>query len=443
MAESGNPVHNEIAPGAVISGDVVLTGSVVGGIHNYHFTSGRSAPFEVPNISMAQAEEFYETARRLEFEWEVEVPFAEIRELLHAAARAGHVDAMAKYGLIVEGRLQAMLSGREADPATLDVDGALRWYTRSAHLGSPAGALYLGRIYEEHFGNPADALKWYAKAADAGVAAARSRHDGLRRRLELGLGHLAGKKAFSTASTPRTGRTPMPPRTDFDRWIATEWDNSEPKAIAFCLGQLAETCGGPHGEWGVLAEPEQVALVKHFSALHPTLITLPGVAFEYHQGIGEGNLRDFAARLLSGQVPDPHDLAPVWARQKREGRVSTTQFFYTVELTVDDFDHFTSVLDNIVDLLRAEASADPVRREYQLKIALIHQELRHRRESAVPAATGRGTWEFFPLFTPEQLQDVLALADRCATDAAAPADSQAFWARFAAALRAAPAQPFS
>ncbi|WP_328649093.1 hypothetical protein OHS58_17970 [Amycolatopsis sp. NBC_00348] len=85
----------------------------------------------------------------------------------------------------------------------------------------------------------------------------------------------------------------------------------EQRAIAACLDELADACGGPYGEWGTLEQDEQVAVIGHFSTLQPSRIHLPAVAFEYYDGIGEGNLRPFTADLRKGRAPDAWKLAPV------------------------------------------------------------------------------------------------------------------------------------
>ncbi|MFE6610556.1 hypothetical protein [Amycolatopsis sp. NPDC057786] len=399
-----------------------------------------------PGSDPGQAKEAYEAARKLEMSLDSTVEdLVEIEQLYRKAAVAGHAGAMARVGLIVEGRLRARLRGKvPGEPSAADVETAMHWYAKSAERGSAFGALYLGRLYEERLAKPAEALKWYEKAAADGNEIARSRLDGLQRRLALGLGALAGRAPFDPDLSERK---PMPTNTDHERWINQEWGGSEHRAIAFCLGDLAEACGGTHGEWGTLPENEGVAVLGHFSILMPTRIHLPAVACEYYDHIGEGNLRTFAAELLANRhsADRAKEFAPVWWRQRTENRVSTEEFVYTVELALQDYDSLAALLDSLIENTRAEPAPDAEHREILLGLRMISRRLAGPRERAVPAASGDGKWDFTLVLTPEYMRILVGHAAAYSLGQAeqeAPAGFREFWQRVHDALEAANVTPF-
>ncbi|GAB2837191.1 tetratricopeptide repeat protein [Lentzea nigeriaca] len=411
-----------------ISGIVIQTGEI-----RFELPSPGAPPppepHDLPDVRLDPdaAEEAYEKARRLEWDAVGPADLPEIEHLLKLAAASGHADAMAKLGLIAEGRTRAQLAGELADrPTPAQVEAAERWYRRSAQHGSGFGALHLGRIEEEEHGNATQALSWYEKAANRGFGVARERYDGLRKRLSLGLGALAGRKPMSIAHPA------------FVQWIQDEWEGNEALATAFCLGALAEACGGPYGEWGTLSQDEQILLLQHFSALHPTKITLPAVAFEYQEGIGDGNLRRVAARIAADPLLPANEFAPVWWQRKLEGKISRQEFVYHVELTIEDYDQWHALLVQLIeDLGRNERHRANV-----LDLKLICNELAARRSTSLPALGGHDLREFFLVLTPEQWDLLLRIGDICMNDQGAPEDFREFWRGIDATLRAAPTEPF-
>ncbi|MFF1902668.1 hypothetical protein [Kitasatospora sp. NPDC058218] len=459
-------VRNELSVGTAVSMSVVQAGVVMGGIH-YHFASPgdfATAPqlppprdaFALPDglLTEEQARETYEAARRLELEWsggDGAQNLPRIEQLHRLAAAAGNADAMAHLGQIAEGRMRARLRGeRPEEPSPEAVETAMHWYGRSAQLGSVIGALFLGTLYEERLGNPAEALTWYEKAADAGNRGARSRLDGLQKRLSLGLGALAGRKRFddgtarNTSRSERGGEQPVNARSPFEQWLEREWKGNEGSAIAACLFALADACGGAHGEWGTLTEDEHGVVLRHFSTLQPTRVTLPAVACEYQESIGDGNLRAFAARVGADPrtAPSARQLAPVWCRKVRENRVETREFSYTVELDYRDYDRMKALLDRLAEQLRADRPEGDRLAEYLLDLRMISRELAAGRDRAVPADGGRDRWEFTVLLTPEYMEVLKAHSAQYSADGEASPDFQAFWQRVDDALHAAPATPF-
>ncbi|WP_439384544.1 phosphorylase family protein [Amycolatopsis lexingtonensis] len=392
-----------------------------------------------------QADQAYAAARELHMSWDKKgEDLVEIERLYRLAADGGHADAMAMVGLIAEGRLRAAFLGQPSgDPSAADVQAALHWYAKSATHGSPFGAFHLGRVHEEYYGDPDEALKWYEKAAAGGHGAARASLEGLRRRLELGLGALAGHAPFERPplkQEPSEG-DPMTVDTDYERWVKAEF-RSEPQAFAFCLGDLQEACGGQYGEWGTLTEEEVVAILGHFCRLMPARAHLPAVAFEYYDRIGEGNLRAFAARLRSPGAPAPEEFAPVWWWQRAENRVSTGENFYGFDLAVQDYDWATSLVGDLIEDLRADEAPDAGLRETILHLRLVARALAKRRELAIPAASGDGKMEFSLLLTPEQFAVLVRVAATASQAKDAEADFREFWQRVHQALEAAHVTPF-
>ncbi|MEU1423693.1 hypothetical protein [Kitasatospora sp. NPDC005751] len=459
-------VRNELSVGTAVSMSVVQAGLVMGGVH-YHVTFPGDPsiaprlppppdPFALPEglLTEEQAREAYEAACLLELEWsggDGTQNLPRIEQLHRLAAGAGNADAMARLGLIVEGRMRARLRGElPEEPSAADAELAMHWYRRSAQLGSAFGALFLGTLYEEWLGNPSEALRWYEKAADAGHQIARSRYDGLQKRLTLGLGALAGRRRFddgeprSTDRQDREGGQPVNNGSAFEHWLEREWRGSEAMAVAACLSALADACGGPHGEWGTLDEQEHGVVLAHFSTLQPTRVTLPAVAREYQGNIGDGNLRALATLLRRNprSAPSARELAPVWCQKVRENRVETSEFTYLVELDYHDYDRMKALLDLLAERLRAAPPEGDRLAEYLLDLRMISDELAQARNRAVPAYSGPDRWEFSVILTPEYLEVLKAHSAQYAADRAAPADFRAFWKRVDDALNAAPATPF-
>ncbi|GAA0683349.1 hypothetical protein GCM10010193_41550 [Kitasatospora atroaurantiaca] len=459
-------VRNEISVGTAVSMSVVQAGLVMGGIHyHFEFPSNLSTPPQLPPppesfalpdglLTEAQAEEAYEAACRLEMEWsdgDGTENLPRIEQLHRLAAGAGNADAMARLGLIAEGRMRARLRGEmPEEPSAAELETAMHWYMRSAQLGSTFGALFLGTLFEERLGNPTEALKWYKKAADAGHQTARSRYDGLQKRLSLGLGALAGRKQFddgkhrATARREPMGEKPVNAQSAFEHWIEQEWQGNEASAFAACLFELADACGGPHGEWGTLTENEQAVILGHFSTLQPTRVALPAVAFEYQESIGDGNLRAFAARLSADPrtAASAQELAPVWCQKMRENRVGSQELTYTIELDFQDYDWMKSLLDSLAEQMQENPPAGSRLPEYLLDLKMISRELAKGRNRAVPAVSGDNRWEFFVILTPEYMEVLKAHSAQYSEDRGAPADFQAFWKRVDDALNSAPSTPF-
>lgn len=385
----------------------------------------------------------YETARELEMGWEPTVEDLVESERLHReAAAAGHADAMARVGQFAEGLVRSSRFGQEpGEPSAADVETAMYWYTKSAQLGSVFGALHLGRLYEERLGNPAEALKWYEKAAAGGHGGARSRLEGLQRRLTLGLGALRGRAPIDSAPWQRRPdeRKPMTGETEHERWIERDWGGDERRMLAYSLGDLEEACGGAYGEWGTLTEDESVALLGHFTLLMPTETHLPAVALEYCRSIGEGNLRKFAAGLRRGSGPRPEELAPVWWRQRAENRISTEEFHYNFVLSVQDYDSLASLVNDLIEFMASDGASDA---EALLNLRMVSRELTKRRDQALRASSGEDRWEFSVLLTPEYFGTLRRLAAMQSGNQEADADFRAFWQRVHAALDAAKATPF-
>ncbi|MCD0444126.1 caspase family protein [Glycomyces sp. A-F 0318] len=130
----------------------------------------------------------YEEAYRLEREGGAE-HLPTMKALYRTAAEQGHGRAMCRLGLIEEGRTLAEMEGTPlGEVVDTDVFAAVRWYTRASEGGDEAAPLLLGRVYEEVFREPHEALRWYQLAVNRGNSAARERLNGLRYRLDHGLG---------------------------------------------------------------------------------------------------------------------------------------------------------------------------------------------------------------------------------------------------------------
>ncbi|NBH08720.1 SEL1-like repeat protein [Amycolatopsis sp. SID8362] len=396
-------------------------------------------------LDTEQAEQAYAAARELDLSWDKTVDdVVEIERLYRQAADGGHADAMAMVGLSAEGRLRASVLGQPSgDPSAADVRTALHWYAKSADHGSAFGAFHLGRVHEEHYGDPDEALKWYEKAAAGGHGAARASLAGLRRRLELGLGALAGHAPFERPPLehdPSEGE-PMPTDTEYERWTKAEF-GSGPQAFAICLGELEEACGGRYGEWGTLAEDEVVAVLSHFCTLMPTQAHLPAVAFEYYDRIGEGNLRAFAARLRSSGAPAPAECTPVWWRQRAENRVSTVENFYGFKLSVQDYDWTTSLVGDLIEQLTGGGEPDAGLRETILHLRLVARVMTKRRDLATPAGSGQDKAWFSLLLTPEQFAALVRVAANASQVTDAEPGFREFWQRVHHALATANVEQF-
>ncbi|MEV6875960.1 hypothetical protein [Amycolatopsis sp. NPDC051128] len=117
-------------------------------------------------------DELYLAGYRLEFSGSAgDLP--EIERLYRRAAAAGSVEAMARVGLLVEGRTHAKF--RSSRGSSVDLAEAGEWYRRGAHYGDANAAFFLGRLYEEKLGDRTAAEPWYRQAARGGSGDARKR----------------------------------------------------------------------------------------------------------------------------------------------------------------------------------------------------------------------------------------------------------------------------
>ncbi|MGT2527027.1 tetratricopeptide repeat protein [Streptomyces nojiriensis] len=126
---------------------------------------------------------------------------AEIESLYRTAADQGHPEAMARLGLVLEGKTRARLRGElfcKDSPG--DIEAAKHWYGKAAALGSVFGALWLGLLYEDRLGDTFEAMKWYEVAARGGHEGAEAALTGLRDRLSRGLGPLTRAADFKATS---------------------------------------------------------------------------------------------------------------------------------------------------------------------------------------------------------------------------------------------------
>ncbi|MGE7386591.1 caspase, EACC1-associated type [Streptomyces sp. NPDC004126] len=146
------------------------------------------------------ADAVYAAALALENGLDGAADLAEIESLYRTAADRGHADAMARLGLVLEGRTRARLRGelfRETSDA--GVEEAMHWYRKAADHGSVFGAFWLGLLYEDRLGDAAEAVKWYETAVRGGHEGAREALKGLRDRLSRGLGPLSHAAGFKEA----------------------------------------------------------------------------------------------------------------------------------------------------------------------------------------------------------------------------------------------------
>ncbi|WP_405980983.1 caspase family protein [Streptomyces sp. NBC_00158] len=163
-----------------------------------------------PSAPRPDAEETYAAALALENGLDGAGRLAEIESLYRTAAGLGHADAMARLGLVLEGRTRARLQGELfSDTSDRGVEEAMHWYRKAADHGSVFGAFWLGLLYEDRLGDATEAMKWYETAARGGHEGAGAALAGLRDRLSRGLGPLAGAAGFKDApgSNRRTGRS--------------------------------------------------------------------------------------------------------------------------------------------------------------------------------------------------------------------------------------------
>ncbi|MGW7530621.1 caspase, EACC1-associated type [Streptomyces sp. NPDC054783] len=279
------------------------------------------------------ADEMYSTAYALETDWDGTglKNLVEMERLYRAAAKLGQTDAMGRLGLLLEGKTRATLEGGNYPAEPLDVDEAMYWYKESAQRGNIFGAYWLGLLYEDRLGNSSEALKWYEVAAHGGHQGAQTAQDGLRERLALGLGPLAGARRFegepsrTPQSQPKNRKVGMTNErakeqgaiiakmvsrvatesevarlnANYDRW-EKEWQ-SPYFAFAACTDELAKACGDSRGEWGTLTEEEQSALVRYFSLAYlPTESGIKDDARNFRDEIRSlgGTLRDYARRCM-------------------------------------------------------------------------------------------------------------------------------------------------
>nr|WSX47822.1 sel1 repeat family protein [Streptomyces sp. NBC_00974] len=169
-------------------------------------TGELSAPTGAPADGSAlrpDAGEMYAAALALEEGLDGAERLAQIESLYRAAALLGQPDAMARLGLVVEGRTRARLQGELfGENFYGDTEAAMHWYRKAADHGSVFGAFWLGLLYEDRLGDTSEAMKWYETAARSGHQGARTALDGLRDRLSRGLGPLTRAAGFK--ETPRS-----------------------------------------------------------------------------------------------------------------------------------------------------------------------------------------------------------------------------------------------
>lgn len=79
------------------------------------------------------------------------------------AAAGGSVPAMARLGLLLEGRIHAQLDGRMQYSG--DFAEAASWYEKAADRGDTWAAFALGRLYADKLNDWDAAVPWFAKAA--------------------------------------------------------------------------------------------------------------------------------------------------------------------------------------------------------------------------------------------------------------------------------------
>ncbi|MGW7582375.1 caspase, EACC1-associated type [Kitasatospora sp. NPDC054768] len=296
---------------------------------NQAATSGNTAPTVDP-------EELYRAGVQLENAWDTEISdLPRIESLFRAAADAGHADAMTALGRLLEGRARARLENLLPKEVTdIDVDGAMYWYEKAANLGSSAAAYFLGLAYEDHRHDIPRALAWYEAALRKNDHnwAARDALDGLRDRLARGLGPVAGARRPAEPQSPgdqppgqkegpdvfsnradeqgaliakmiarqATPAEAAQAQTNFERWIAVEYEGNEHLALAFAVNGLAEACGGLRGEWGTLTDTEHSALLRFFTFLClPTKDSADADAIAFRDYIrSKGTLQSFARNAI-------------------------------------------------------------------------------------------------------------------------------------------------
>ncbi|WP_127355991.1 hypothetical protein [Actinacidiphila soli] len=95
-------------------------------------------------------------------------------------------------------------------------------------------------------------------------------------------------------------------RANFQRWLSEQWNGDERRAIAFCLGALADACGR---DWNAMPERDALAHVWLFSFLCPRSVDLDSrevdldsldfEAREYRDVMlrSPGGFREFAKRI--------------------------------------------------------------------------------------------------------------------------------------------------
>ncbi|MEU1484134.1 tetratricopeptide repeat protein [Streptomyces sp. NPDC005752] len=275
---------------------------------------------EAPSEPGGDPEALYRSAYRMETEEGVEqLPLITLR--YQAAAAPGHAPSMNRLGQMAEGRVQARIQGIKPGPVTGEaLQEATEWYTRAYETGDHAAPLHLGQLYEEQYGNQRQALSWYDLADRRGNSAAKERLTGLQQRIRLGIGASPRPEDGSVGEPDEdtgTGLTYAGQATELLRgqWLA-EWGDTAPEhlALAECLDVLAEACGGTHGEWGTLPQPEQAYVLRHFTDSLPRRTELVKASRRYYESVGPGKLRAHAARLRRRAEEDP--IAPP-ARERR------------------------------------------------------------------------------------------------------------------------------
>lgn len=242
---------------------------------------------DLPAAAPSPAEN-YERALHLERRGRVE-DLREIEELYLSAARANHVAAMAKAGMVLEGRVRAEMRGTAFSRAgEADLAKATRWYTAAAKAGDGAAALLLGELNEERFQDTERALDWYDLGVRLGNSLAAERRSSLERRRELGIDQVrAEPDADRPTARPR-------PRSLGEaamglHWLG-QWQGQGALAMAECLDALVNACGG---EWSVLSPGQQQTALGAFMDERPERSRLALAAVEFYEQIGAGRLREF------------------------------------------------------------------------------------------------------------------------------------------------------
>ncbi len=244
----------------------------------------------VPDLPAAapSPEENYERALRLERRGRAE-DLREIEELYLSAARANHVAAMVKAGMVVEGRVRAAVLGTAPPRASeADLAKATRWYTAAAKAGDGAAALLLGELNEERSRDTERALDWYDLGARLGNSFAAERRSSLERRRELDIDQVRPEPDDDRAAARPRPRS-LGEAAAERHWLE-QWRGQGAMATAECLDALVNACGG---EWSTLSARRQETVLAAFIGERPERSRLALAAVEFYEKIGAGRLREF------------------------------------------------------------------------------------------------------------------------------------------------------